>query len=232
MYVKILVISGYLLLGPYVVFAEVPSSFAFAKKLAAQVYKAHPNSFYCGCKIEWIEKKGIPDLDSCGYEYRKQKLRAERIEWEHIMPAWQLGHQRHCWKSGGRKSCNTDKQYRSMEADLHNLVPTVGEVNGDRSNYKFGEWNGEHTQYGECPIVVNFKEKKVQPPPNTRGPIARIYLYMSDRYQLSLSGQQRKLMEAWDSIYTPDKWECERNRLISDTQGWPNQYVSSKCKLQ
>ncbi len=35
-----------------------------------------------------------------------------------------------------------------MEADLHNLVPAVGEINGDRSNYRFGMISGERYRCG------------------------------------------------------------------------------------
>lgn len=67
-------------------------------------------------------------------------IRATRIEWEHIVPAWVMGHQRQCWQKGGRKSCtDTDPVFREMEADLHNLAPAIGEVNGDRSNYLYSE---------------------------------------------------------------------------------------------
>jgi endonuclease I len=31
-----------------------------------------------------------------------------------------------------------DEVYQRAEADLHNLVPSIGEVNGDRSNFSFG----------------------------------------------------------------------------------------------
>jgi len=29
------------------------------------------------------------------------------------------------------------------EADMHNLVPAIGEINGDRSNYPYGNIRGE-----------------------------------------------------------------------------------------
>lgn len=58
---------------------------------------------------------------------------------EHIVPAWTFGHQRQCWKNGGRENCaNDDPVFKAMEADLFNLYPAVGEVNGDRSNFNYG----------------------------------------------------------------------------------------------
>ena len=35
-------------------------------------------------------EKGVIDLESCGYKVRKNENRASRVEWEHVVPAWQL----------------------------------------------------------------------------------------------------------------------------------------------
>ena len=99
-----------------------------------------------------------------------------------------------------------------MEADLHNLVPAVGEVNGDRSNYRFGMMNNPPEYYGQCDFHVDFKARMVQPPEKQRGSIARIYLYMSDQYKFKLSDKERKLFEAWNRMYPVTSWESERNR--------------------
>ena len=64
---------------------------------------------------------------------------------------------------------------------MHNLVPSIGEVNGDRSNYRFSDWNGFPQQYGKCAMVVDFKGKRVQPTQQSRGAIARAYLYMAEK---------------------------------------------------
>ncbi len=142
-----------------------PQSFSKAKTLLLDIYKDHPNSFYCGCKIEWQGKMGVPDLASCGYKIRKQEVRANRIEWEHVVPAWQFGHQLQCWQDGGRTKCSRqDVKFKLMESDMHNLVPAIGEVNGDRSNFQFLPWNGDlGANYGSCPIKVDFKGRKVDP---------------------------------------------------------------------
>lgn len=68
----------------------------------------------------------------------KENLRAKRIEWEHVMPAHNFAHHLPCWKEGGRKACKKDKTFKTMEADMHNLVPEIGEVNADRSNFRYG----------------------------------------------------------------------------------------------
>ncbi|MDI5303729.1 endonuclease, partial [Salmonella enterica subsp. enterica serovar Anatum] len=57
--------------------------------------------------------------------------RARRIEWEHVVPAWQFGHQRQCWQDGGRKNCAKDPVYRKMDAPHgHSVVSRASEVNG------------------------------------------------------------------------------------------------------
>lgn len=128
--------------------AEPPRTFREAKKIAWQIYAERPVDFYCGCRFEGNRI----DLASCGYTPRKQTRRAERVEWEHVVPAWVIGHQRQCWQEGGRKRCSaSDPVYRAAEADLHNLVPVVGEVNGDRSNYGFGMLPQKPHQYGHAP---------------------------------------------------------------------------------
>ena len=73
------------------------------------------------------------------------------------MPAWEFGHQRQCWQDGGRKNCSKDADYRRIETDLHNLQPAMGEVNGDRGNFAYSQWNGGEQQYGQCEMKVDFK---------------------------------------------------------------------------
>lgn len=221
---------GMLLAGS--VQAAAPTSFSSAKTAALKIYQDNPTSFYCGCKIQWQGKKGTPDLQSCGYQVRKQEKRASRIEWEHIVPAWQFGHQRQCWQKGGRKNCaRNDQGFRKMEADLHNLTPAVGEVNGDRSNYNFSQWNGINgATYGRCEMQVNFKQRSVMPPDRAKGSIARTYLYMSKQYGFRLSPQQSKLMQAWNKQFKASAWECERDNRIAAIQGNHNPFVLAACQ--
>ena len=223
-----------LFIFPQAALADAPKTFYQAKKAATNIYQAHPVTFYCGCKIDWHGKKGIPELASCGYQVRKQKVRANRIEWEHVMPAWQFGHLRQCWQKGGRKNCErNDTVFRQIEADLHNLTPAIGEVNGDRSNFSFSQWRGiDGATYGQCSMQVNFKGRKAMPPENARGAIARTYLYMSQRYQLRLSNAQTQLMQAWDNTYPVSQWECERDQKIATIQGNHNTFVTHQCQKQ
>jgi deoxyribonuclease-1 len=201
-------------------------SFSKSKRVLAQLYKGkQETSFYCGCDFSYQGKKLIPDLNSCGYGIRKQIKRSNRIEWEHIVPAWNFGHQRQCWKDGGRRACKKDPSFKIMEGDMHNLVPAIGEVNGDRSNYRFTDWNGKPNQYGQCQVIVDFKRKQVQPPMLSRGPIARAYLYMASQYRLKLSKRDQQQYDVWNKQFPPLDWECHRNLLIESRQGNGNPFI-------
>jgi len=147
-----------------------------------------------------------------------------------VMPAWEFGHQRQCWQNGGRKSCSKDADYRRIESDLHNLQPAIGEVNGDRNNFQYSQWNGGEQQYGQCSMKIDFKQKLAQPPERARGAIARTYFYMRDQYHLRLSRQQTQLFTAWDKQYPVTSWECERDNRIAKVQGNHNSYVQQACQ--
>ncbi|MBT1444237.1 endonuclease [Shewanella sp. JM162201] len=209
-----------------------PESFTEAKKVAQKIYQKLPmQSFYCGCDIKPNGKRWEVDFESCGYQVRKDANRAGRIEWEHIVPAWEFGHQRQCWQQDGRKGCaKTDPVFVKMEADLHNLVPAIGEVNGDRSNFRFSQWNASASQYGLCDMAIDFKGRRAQPPAHTRGQIARSYLYMQQTYGLRIASAQLKLFQAWDKSYPVDTIECQRDALIAQRQGNHNPFVQRQCQ--
>jgi deoxyribonuclease I len=111
------------------------------------------------------------------------------------MPVEKFGRQLDCWKEGGRKACKSNITFNGMEADMHNLVPSIDEVNGDRSNYKFAADKVKVGQYGKCEFQVDFKSKRVFVCDDIKGDIARIYFYMSDKCNVTLSKQARKMME-------------------------------------
>ncbi|HGN1704919.1 TPA: endonuclease [Providencia rettgeri] len=217
---------------------SAPNSFTEAKVLSkTQVYndqnKQGEGTIYCGCQWEWAGKSGgVVDLSSCGYQVRKQQTRAERIEWEHIVPAWVFGHQRQCWQDGGRKNCvSTDPVFGKMEADLHNLAPSIGEVNGDRSNYSFGQLAKNTTYpYGMCRSRIDFKQKVFEPRDEVKGQVARVYFYMHDRYNLSMSRQQQQLLMAWDMKYPASPWEKLRDERIAKVMGHHNPFVTGEKK--
>ena len=120
------------------------------------------------------KKKSIGHL--CGFTPRIEKSsRAKRMEWEHIVPASEFGHNRQCWneaictdshgkKYKGRRCCEKmDPEFKRMEDDLMDLVPADGEVNGDRSDFLYAILNEPSGQYGQCPMVIDFAKRMAEP---------------------------------------------------------------------
>jgi deoxyribonuclease-1 len=112
------------------------------------------------------------DRNSCGYKPRNERnkkvnQRARRIEWEHLITTKNFGRQFSCWREGdakcvnkgkaykSRKWCtNVNKKYKLMQADMHNLFPSVGELNADGSNFRFDFELAQPEQHGECKLIV------------------------------------------------------------------------------
>ncbi|SEI85416.1 deoxyribonuclease-1 [Azotobacter beijerinckii] len=217
-------LSGIALAVAGALFSDIrpPGTFGAAKKLAQEIHADDPLTFYCGCRY----RDNRIDLASCGYRPRQNPQRAGRLEWEHVVPAWVIGHQRQCWKTGGRDNCSAnDPVFARAEADLHNLVPEIGEVNGDRSNFGFAMLDKAPDQYGQCRMVVDFQARKAMPREEVRGAVARTYLYMHDRYKLRMAKQDRQLYEAWNRQYPVTEQERRRNQKVACQMGWGNPYV-------
>lgn len=201
--------------------------------LREQVLPLHPRTLYCDCPLAGSRKHLAPDLAACNYQVRKDKERAARLEWEHVVPASEFGHQMQCWRQGGRKNCSgRDARFDRFEGDLHNLYPSVGEVNADRGNLRFGMIAGKQSQiqgYGQCEMRIDFKKRVVEPPARARGVIARTYLYMAQKHGIKLSSHQRQLFEAWHKQYPAQKWECMRHTRVAEIQGDANPWLLAAC---
>ena len=98
-------------------------------------------------------------------------------------------------------------------------------VNCDNSNYRFATDNPRIGQYGNCEFEVNFKEQRAYPKKDIRGDIARIYFYMSDKYNIRLSKQERRLMEVWNKQDPVDNWERIKNKRVLKLQGNKNRFI-------
>ena len=215
------------------------TSFSKSKKLLRKLYKDNPVTLYCGCSY----KGKKPNLSSCGYIPKKNNKRANRIEWEHVVPVhvfgqsfseWRDGHPKCVLENGtkfkGRKCTEkVSEEYRRMQAEMFNLYPAIGELNGRRSNYSMAIIKGEKREFGKCDVEI--KNKKVEPRESIRGEIARTYIYMDSVYpgRGIISKKNRKLFDAWNKSDPVDQWECERARRIEKIQGNRNDVVMVNC---
>lgn len=213
-----------------------PSNFLEAKRIARQLHSDHAYTFYCGCEYD---KQGNIDLASCGYKIQKDRKRALRLEWEHIVPVSLWGKQFQCWNeaiccndkgecSRGRNCCSQiNPEFAKIEADLHNLVPEIGELNNLRSNYKFEILpKVKSGQFGVCEMKIDPISHIAEPPVTVRGIVARAYLYMAETYHIPLTAEQKVLYQSWNSTFPPTEWEILWDKRVARIQGNFNPYIA------
>ncbi|WP_320034222.1 endonuclease [Halarcobacter sp.] len=226
---------------------ETINSFSKSKKLLKKIYAEHQITFYSSCKYNYKNKNNMIDRKSCGYSPRneytksgKKNIRARRIEWEHIIPAENFGRQFTCWREGdeacvktsgkhykGRRCCSkVNKKFKRMEADLHNLVPAIGELNADRSNFRYGILEGEKRNYGvNIDFEVDKKLRVTEPKESIRGDIARVYFYFEKEYGMKISKKDKKIFEVWNNLDPVDEWEKIKNEKVFKIQGNRNEFI-------
>jgi deoxyribonuclease-1 len=178
-------------------------------------------------------------------------------EFGHSFSEWNTGHSdcitpakdvRKCWRNEDHSiSCKTEHQeekaykgrrcaskanaeFSRMEADLHNLHPAVGELNGYRSSYPVAEIPGEEREFGACDAEI--KDNQFEPAPSVRGDIARTYFYMSNSYPnaMQLSPEMKSMLERWNESDPVDRKECLKHGLVVKEQGNVNPMVAEGCK--
>ena len=75
-----------------------------------------------------------------------------------------------------------------MIFDLHNIAPSVGQINADRSNRRYGLLTGVEPQFGQCPFKYDIDLRLAEPGEEVRGNLARVWFYMRDRYGVVFTG--------------------------------------------
>lgn len=206
------------------------NGFSKAKKQMYKLWEQNPYTFYCNCKYDRKNKNNMIDRFSCSYEPRreltkkgKKNLRAYRTEAEHIVPAENFYRQLPCSRTSKkdrnglskRAYCyKVNKNFQKFHDDIRNLVPSIGELNGDRRNYKYSALAAKKGQYGQCSFEV--KNKRAHISNSIKGDIARTYFYIRDTYGYKMSKQETKLMQAWNKLDPLDNWEKKRIRMSNN----------------
>lgn len=220
-------------------------SFGEAKGKLKKIYGNKSITFYCQCPYQ---KKSIK-LKKCGLKLKKFKKRSRRLEWEHIVPAHAFGQSFIEWrnsekicgykktKSGKLKKISSrkcaskkNKLFKAMEADIYNLVPAIGSVNALRSNFSMSEIGG--TKKLICNTELVISNRKIMPPSNRKGDIARIYMYMDQTYpgRGIISKKNRSLFKKWNDLDPVDKYECSLYRKKLVYQKNINPVLDKKCR--
>lgn len=215
-------------------YSDSPASFSRAKTIAKKLFAHQRETLYCSCRFD---EANLVDLSSCNMQQASSIKRAKRIEWEHIMPAEHFGRYFQCWQQamcekdgkvyGGRKCCEKiDPVFKHTESELYNLWPSVGVINQVRSNYYYSKIKSKSQLYG-CDFSVDKIKKTVEPRNAIKGLVARANLFMSYRYNVPLSKEQRNLFESWHVKYPPTAAEKNWARQVAEIEGYHNPYIES-----
>ena len=215
-------------------------SFDKSKRLLNKIYlDLGQGDFYCGARFDLKNK--ITDFN--GYVPKHDTARAHRIEYDHIVAAENFGQSFKEWRDGD-PACVDNKgnplkgrdcaekmnpTYRFMQADMYNLRPMIGELNGLKSNYGMAMIGSGAFEFGAC--QARIADRKFEPPPNSRGDIARIFFYMEKSYPKCgiISNKNEKLLQAWNKSDPVDAFECALYAKIKTLQGNENEILKQAC---
>lgn len=117
-------------------------------------------------------------------------------------------------------------QYREMEADLFNLIPVVSKIEEHQQGKIFATVKSPKKVVGKVKIDDNYLE----PPDEVKGDIARVYLYMDERYGLQLSLEQKEMFYRWHRLDAVDERECALAKSIMKIQNRTNHLIAEGCK--
>lgn len=233
------------------VLSEIPKSFSTAKKnLFGIIHKDNKKTLYCGCSFN----QDLQILnEGCNYQPRRlltssgnTNVRTMRIEAEHVFTASKLAEGLKCYgidrksltacytASGklvsGRECCvRTNPIYKMALNDLVNLYPVIGEINADRVDKSFGYIPGEEREYGNCDVEID--KDTIEVTPKLHGLIARVYLYMYQKYGSELNITYDKwildYLQLLNKNNPPSLDEINRNQRVCEVQGSGNGFVSN-----
>ncbi len=153
-----------------------------------------------------------------------------RINVEHVFPmswvAWHL-------KCGKREECRRNSpEFNRIEADLHNLWPSLRDVNKARRSYPFGVIKGEKHLFKGCDFELDERRRLVEPRPEARGEIARSMFYMASEYGLEIRDRLGNTLLRWNEDDPVSDEERRRNDVIEKIQGNRNPFIDDPSRAR
>ena len=177
------------------------------------LYPGSANTLYCDTAFHVDDRKGI--------------------NIEHVFPMSWVTNALNC---GTRTQCRERSElFNRIEADLHNLYPSLTKVNSARASFRFGEVRGESRRYGQqCDFEINHRARVAEPRPAVRGEVARAMFHMAYVYRehgLEIFARSGKLLQQWHNEDRPTAAEIERNDRIELLQGSRNLFIDEPERL-
>ena len=112
----------------------------------------------------------------CGQRFARYD---RSVNVEHVFPMRWVSRSLRC---GNRDQCRRHSaRFNRIESDLHNLYPARKDINKARGSYPFGHIKGTRPMLPDCDFEIDHHSRMVEPPPASRGEIARSMLYMEQR---------------------------------------------------
>ncbi len=119
-----------------------------------------------------------------------------------------------------------------MIFDLHNLAPSIGQVNAVRSADRYDviddsasgleKWPGCDVKHLKA---VELVDHRFEPADCTKGDVARVWFYMHDQHGVVIPDEEWNMFVDWSTADPVSAWELERDRRIAAIQGNNNPYV-------
>ena len=210
-------------------------SLEIAKKEIKQVYldSGQTKTLHCGCFFD-KQKQVYPN--SCDSSPSRLRIKEERkvLKWVHAMPLFAFAGSMNCWNElictksdgsifKGENCCGTiSPKFKSMESDMHNLIPSFDWTIGTEKSFVETDSFGGMEEYKVC---TNGGVIPKDPTAKARGNLARAYFYMSFLYKIKIQNSLEENLRAWHFEDPPDKMEEIRNSLIEEVQGNRNPFI-------
>ncbi len=163
-------------------------------------------SLYCGCDFA---VRSMSSRSRCQGELRGE---AEGVvDWSPMLTRHQLGELAQC--SGG----DCDKALELAMRDLQLWAPVRQDVAAALGDLRLGQT--AKTNQGFCGIVIDTTRGVFMPPPEQRGRLARVLLYLQQHYDIVFDAAVNRWLLDWHFDNAPTPAETELNRWLKVAQG-------------
>ncbi|MCH8157997.1 MAG: endonuclease, partial [Nitrospinae bacterium] len=210
-------------------------SLEIAKKEMKQVYleSGQTKTLHCGCFFD-KQKQVYPSICDQAPERRGGRRIKKILTWVHAAPPSFFAGSMNCWRRpvctrldgtayGGADCCTTmSPKFKSMEADMHNLIPAIDMDEEVKESSSASAQFGGMTEYKFC---TKENTEPTEPRPGAGGDLARAYFYMSYLYRIRIPSAMENRLRMWHLEDPPDAGEEKRNSLIEIVQGNRNPFI-------
>jgi len=112
---------------------------------------------------------------------------------------------------------------QAMIFDLHNLAPSIGQVNALRSNDRYSDLPDSTSDFDGC--AIEDESGAFEPPNCRKGDVARVWLYMHVRRGVEIAPDEMAMFMIWSAGDPVSPWESTREKRISKYSRVINPFV-------